>query len=281
MFGYIAPRMEQMEKDRQQRYRSVYCGVCRALGDLSGQSGRLMLSHDMTFLAMLLSSLDEPPEEESRYRCVLHPAKERITIRSRAVEYAAAMNLLLADLKCEDQIRDEHSKRAKKERERLAPAVGKIRNAWPAQARGAEQALEALWAEETAEKPNPDLLGNLSGRMLGAVFAPDWISEYWQGPLRSLGEGLGRFVYWMDAWDDRERDRKKGLYNPLSSLPEEEKSEEEIQRMLEMMIGEACVYFEALPLERDLDILRNVLYSGVWQRFEAMRKMNEEKVKKQ
>ena len=42
-----------------------------------------------------------------------------------------------------------------------------------------------------------------------------------------------------------------------------------MQEMMEVMIGEATAVFETLPLEKDLDLLRNVLYSGVWQRYEA------------
>ncbi|MBR2823094.1 MAG: hypothetical protein IKE24_05370 [Clostridia bacterium] len=280
MFGYIAPWMEGLEEERRKRYRAVYCGICRKLGELSGQSGRLLLSHDMTFLAVLLSSLEEPEEEESGYRCAIHPVKERITVASPAVSYAAEMNLFLADLKCEDQIRDEHSGAARRERRRLAPAIRTIREKYPEQTGEAEAALEALWEEEKAARPDPDRLCNLSGRMLGAVFAPAWVSPFWTGALRALGAGLGRAVYWMDAWEDREADAKKGLYNPIGSLPEESRTEEEIRRMLEMMIGEACDVFEALPLEKDMDILRNILYSGVWQRFEAMRSKKEKKVKK-
>lgn len=280
MFGYIAPLMELMDEERQKRYRSVYCGVCRVLGELSGQSGRLLLSHDLTFLALLLSSLEEPEEQEEDYRCLIHPIKERTTIRSRAVEYAAGMNLILMDLKCEDQVRDEGSRTAKKERERLAPVIEQLSEQYPVQVRETREALETLWNEEKAVNPNPDRLGNLSGVMLGAVFAADWVSEYWRGTLRALGEGLGRFVYWMDAWEDREQDLRKRRYNPLSSLPAGNVSEEEMRRMLEIIMGETCAYFETLPLEKDLDILRNVLYSGIWQRFEAMRIKGEKKVKK-
>ena len=61
----------------------------------------------------------------------------------------------------------------------------------------------------------------------------------------------------------------------------EEDLEDFVKTTLEMMMGETTDCSELLPLEKDLDLLRNVLYSGVWQRFEAMRKMNEKKVKKQ
>ena len=34
-----------------------------------------------------------------------------------------------------------------------------------------------------------------------------------------------------------------------------------------MLIAEGAQSFEVLPLEQDLDLLRNILYSGVWQRY--------------
>ena len=60
MFGYIAPVLSVLSEERKQRYRSFYCGVCHALLKRHGQARRLSLSNDMTFLAMLLSSLYEP-----------------------------------------------------------------------------------------------------------------------------------------------------------------------------------------------------------------------------
>ena len=37
--------------------------------------------------------------------------------------------------------------------------------------------------------------------------------------------------------------------------------------MLRLLIGECADAFERLPLVQDLDLLRNILYSGVWCRF--------------
>jgi len=58
--------------------------------------------------------------------------------------------------------------------------------------------------------------------------------------------------------------------------------EDEIRRMLVMMLSEACREFEKLPVIRYGDILRNILYSGVWCRFMAIgqkRKQEREKEK--
>ena len=57
MFGYIAPVLSVLSEEQKRRYRSFYCGLCHALRERHGQSGRLSLSNDMTFLAVLLSSL--------------------------------------------------------------------------------------------------------------------------------------------------------------------------------------------------------------------------------
>jgi len=35
-----------------------------------------------------------------------------------------------------------------------------------------------------------------------------------------------------------------------------------------MLIGECALNFEKLPLIEDIDIMRNILYSGVWTKFQ-------------
>ena len=39
-----------------------------------------------------------------------------------------------------------------------------------------------------------------------------------------------------------------------------------------MLIGDCSVAFERLPLEQDLDLLRNILYAGVWAKWSAAKK---------
>ena len=44
-----------------------------------------------------------------------------------------------------------------------------------------------------------------------------------------------------------------------------------------MLIAEAAESFEILPLEQDLDLLRNVIYSGVWQRYHLKQERKQRK----
>jgi len=278
MFGYISPVISAMTEDQKARYRAAYCGVCHSLKKRLGAKGRIILSNDMTYLALLLSSLYEPDARQRDARCGVHPLRKQAFLTSGAVDYAADMNLLLSWYKCRDAVMDEKKPGAKAAMRALGKALKEVERAYPVQSRAVGEALEELWALEKEENPNPDRLCNLSGQMLGAVFVPK-PEDCWAGELYALGEGLGRFVYWMDAYEDYDEDIKKGRFNPLKIYHGREDYEQLCRDALEMFISEATEHFETLPLEQDLDILRNVMYSGAWQRYlllENQRKRKEE-----
>ena len=276
MFGYITPVLSVLEDDRKARYRAVYCGLCRSLRKRSGQLGRLTLSNDMTFLALLLSSLYEPDSSTSPSRCAVHPLHAHPYEQSHMIDYAADMNLLLAYYKSRDQIIDEGAGTGKLSEKSLRPAFERIAREYPAQAEAVRGALEELWRLEKEPAPEADALCNLSGDMLGAVFVPD-PQDFWAPVLRRLGEGLGRFVYWMDAFEDFDADQKKGRFNPLKPYRSRGDYYEFCQSTLELFMAEASEAFELLPLEKDLDLLRNVMYSGVWQRWIQLEKRRQKK----
>lgn len=266
MFGYIAPVLPALSEEQKRRYRSVYCGVCHALKTRHGQSGRLSLSNDMTFLALLLSSLYEPEDAPAEARCAVHPLKNHGYLSSPMIDFAADMNALLFFYKCVDQRMDDRSLRGKAGEALFRKASAKVRQLRPEQADAVAAALEELWAEEKAPEPNPDRLCTLSGRMLGSAFVPD-PGDHWAPVLYTVGSSLGCFVYWMDAWEDLEDDLRKHRYNPLAAWRGRPDYEDFCRDTLEVLIAGAAKAFEFLPLEKDLDLMRNVIYSGVWQRY--------------
>lgn len=276
MFGYIVPVLSVLSEEQKQRYRSFYCGVCHALRDRYGQVRRLSLSNDMAFLAMLLSSLYEPETVRAESRCGIHPMKPHTYLSSPLIDYAADMNALLFYYKCQDQRMDDRSLRGLAGEKLFGNARDKVSALWPQQAGKVKRALTDLWQEESKPSPDPDRLCNLSGEMLGAVFSPKQ-EDPWSNVLRSVGTGLGRFVYWMDAWEDYDEDRKKNRFNPLSPWHDQPDYEDFCRETMELLIAEAAGCFEILPLEQDLDIMRNVLYSGVWQRYQIKTKQKQRK----
>lgn len=102
------------------------------------------------------------------------------------------------------------------------------------------------------------------GWLMGELFV--WREDLWSDALRQLGCWLGQFICLMDAAVDYERDRKRHHYNVVVALGE---TPEQIRETLMVLIGRATEVFERLPLERDIRLLRNILYAGVWQQYNA------------
>ncbi len=94
--------------------------------------------------------------------------------------------------------------------------------------------------------------------------------------LRELGFYLGKYIYLLDAYEDLEKDKESGNYNPLIKLCDAEGFEEQIFAILEMMMAEAALRFERLPILDIVEILRNILYSGVWSRYDIAKEKRKE-----
>ena len=71
----------------------------------------------------------------------------------------------------------------------------------------------------------------------------------------------------MDAYDDLARDKRKDAYNPLKTMSEQPGYEEEMREIFELLLARCAKRFERLPCVEDADLLRNILYSGVWLKY--------------
>ena len=238
MFGYVTANLGELTPEEKTRYTQVYCGICAAIGRQEGQLSRLGLQYDMAFLALTLMSLYEPEEEKSLRRCLLHPAKGRSRTDCGIIRYTADMNVALFYRKCLDDWQE-----------------------YPRQSKAIDTGIRDLSQLEKDNVQNPDLAAAAFGRLMGELFV--WQEDLWQDTLRAMGEALGRFIYLMDAELDLEEDRKKGSYNPLAELPQQD----HLEQILTLTMGRCAYYYEKLPLVQDKGLLDNILYSGVWVRY--------------
>jgi hypothetical protein len=81
---------------------------------------------------------------------------------------------------------------------------------------------------------------------------------------------MGKFIYLMDAYEDLDRDERKNSYNPLRAMRAQQAESFEVlcKLMMTSMMSECAKSFERLPIILHADILRNILYSGVWSKYE-------------
>ena len=279
MFGYVTIYRKGLGKEELDRYQAYYCGLCQTLGQRYGLPGRMALSYDMAFTAMLLTALYEPETRFGSGRCPPHPLKARPRAQNEFLEYAADMTILLAYYNFQDDWQDDHRQASLRRARQFEPLLPAIRERWPRQFSVIGEQLSALNLLEEAGSHDLDALCNAFGTLLGAVFACR--QDLWTPVLEGMGRGLGGFIYLMDAYDDLEKDRKKGRYNALQALAEQlppADYETRCRELLTQQIGLCAQQFQLLPIPKETpegQILYNTLYSGVWSQYALVRKHRE------
>lgn len=265
MFGYVITNCKTLSPEERSRFRAMYCGMCKTLQLRHGNISRFTLSYDMTFLALVLSSLFEPEEVFGRETCLAHPIKKHDYVTNSMMEYAVDLNIALAYHKCRDNWTDDRNPIYAAAKLALTNAYRKVCIAHPKECHAIEEWMASIRQIEEGSIMEIDLPMNLTGKMLGTLFRCG--DHYWSDQLYNMGEGLGRFIYFMDAYDDLEKDIRRKRYNPLISMMHQENFEELCKESLTMMIADCAAAFEELPIIKDADLIRNILYSGVWARY--------------
>jgi hypothetical protein len=269
LFGFVTVNSEILSGEDKARYKAVYCGLCHSLSRRHGLTGRLSLNYDMCFLVLTLGSLYEPDERGACLRCPRHPVAGCDAASSEFSDYAADMTVALSYLNMLDKWNDDRNPLGLIYARLLKKKFEAVCLSYPRQCRAMTDAIDGLSALERASSTEPDRGALLFGQLMAEVFILN--EDRWSESLRKMGLSLGRFIYIMDAVVDLPRDMKKGRYNPLSSLYRSGKGEEFFRDLLSVLIGECSMEFEKLPLVQDVSILRNILYSGVWTRYEFER----------
>lgn len=274
MFGYVVMNKPEIRFKDFDLYRSFYCGLCRELREKYGISGQITLTYDMTFVVVLLSALYEPPTQKGTTRCVIHPVCRQPVRKNAATEYGADMNVLLTYYKCMDDWEDEKKFAALGYGKILQRKNNQLSYRYPEKAEKIRKLLEELSQMEKAGETDIDKMSGCFGRIMEEIFA--WKTDVWEGSLRRMGFYLGKFIYILDAYDDVEKDVKNGNYNPFAEKYIMKGFDEQVRQLLIMMMAQTCREFEKLPIIKYTDILRNILYSGVWCRFEAIARKRRE-----
>ncbi len=275
MFGYITICEPELKVKDLRRYRAYYCGLCRSLKEKYGSVGQMTLTYDMTFIVILLNSLYQSELISSARRCKTHPVKKQEMLQSEITEYAADMNLILSYYHLKDDWQDEKKPGSLVGLHALGRKAKRIVRQYPRQCRVMQKELKALEYMEAVGSRNIDEAAGCFGRLMEEVLILH--RDVWEEELRRIGFFLGKFIYILDAYEDLEKDERQGNYNPLKALSRETDYEERCRQILCMMIAESTAAFEKLPCLQDADILRNILYTGVWNRYNLI----QEKKKKQ
>ncbi|MFV0465406.1 MAG: DUF5685 family protein [Lachnospiraceae bacterium] len=278
MFGYVTVNKPEMKIKDYRRYHAYYCGLCRTLGEHHGLLGKMTLTYDMTFLIILLTSLYETQSRESKSFCLVHPMKLREMLINEITEYAADMNIALSYHHLLDDWADDKSVAGFGGAMMLKTKYKKIEKKYPRQCAAIEQELKNLQEFEHNKETSLDAVSACFGRLMEELLV--YQQGMWENELRRIGFYLGAYIYLMDAYMDLDSDVKKRRYNPLLSYREQDDYEDYCFEILTMMISEVANSFEKLPCIEEADIIRNILYGGVWSKYNKKRLEEEQSYNK-
>lgn len=270
MYGYVVVDQPELKFREYAVYRSYYCGLCDALKKGFGFKGQISLSYDCTFLVILLSSLYEPETVYKEKHCVAHPIHKHPVRYNHITDYVADMNILLTYYKCLDDWKDEKKLFKKAYGDTLKRKVKKIEAKYPEKAKTIKECLDELSKLEKNNEKNIDKPAATFGRLMAELLVMKK-EDIWREQLSVIGNGLGRFIYILDAYDDIEKDINKGNYNVLIERSENIDFDEFVESVLKSYMAGCARAFEQLPIIDNVDLLRNIIYSGVWTRFNMAR----------
>jgi len=281
VFGYVNVNREELSEEDKTTYQNYYCGLCQELKDYAGAKGQMLLNYDSAFIGLLLTGLYELEEDKEQFFCRFHPMQKKTSIRNEAIRYAAAMDIVLSYYNFLDDYIDEGSRTKKRFSEMLKPVYQEIRSEYPRQVKAVEEYIQKLRQAEKTLETNLDKVSNYTGEVMAELF--QWKEQdIWNEDLRNMGFYLGKFIYLLDAYEDREKDEKRNAYNPLRAMKESMGSCYEVcvQQNLTALMAECAKSFERMPILMNGSILRNILYSGVWTKYEYIQLKNKNKSKK-
>ena len=220
MFGYIRPYKPMLRMCEYEGYKSIYCGICKALGRNFGTVPRLALSYDAVLLALLEMSVKRIELKAEMQRCIIHPVKKRNVAVSEGLDYSAYVSVLLTYHKLKDDLRDSSfTKRAAAETALTAVsgAYKKAVRVYPHLASVFDYWMKRQNELEDQRSESLDIACEPTARIMKAIaegLAPD--DKSMARKLGRFGYFLGRYLYIIDAVDDLKADCESGNYNPIA-----------------------------------------------------------------
>ncbi len=270
MFGYIGPEKSELKVKELSLYQAYYCGLCKTIGSRYSQGSRLTLSYDCAFLAILLSGLNGCAGCDE-HRCAYKPfsAKRPMLKPSPYLDFAADLNVLLSYYKCKDDWIDEKRLRGALGSFALSASGKKAAKYLPEMDKSVFKGLDALMQIEKQGCKELDEPADAFAAMMRDCINCAPVDETQKRTLRILMYHLGKWIYLMDAWDDREKDKKSGSFNPFLSSGA---GEERAGFLLNASLNEAIKAYELLDIVSAKGILDNIFYEGCVNRTKAMLK---------
>ncbi len=280
MFGYVTPYKMELKIKDYEKFKAYYCGLCRSIKHNIGNIPRIFLNYDMTFLAILLDSLEDGRQIYTKKRCVLHPMKKKIILKDNtSLKYAAFCNISLTYFKLLDDTNDDMSIKSKILSSYLRSYLSSMPEDFKKNFQIINDKLQNLYKlEKNLENRSIDLLAHPFGELTGFILSSSK-KDTVKNDLYFLGYNLGKWIYIIDALDDLNTDMSHGKFNAINhcfnseNLRFEEFSKR-IETRIDFILGTCAAQcmnaFKALPVKRNEELLYNIIQYGLLDKMDKV-----------
>jgi hypothetical protein len=291
MFGYVTPYKMELKIKDYEMFKAYYCGLCISIKNNFSNLCRMSLNYDMTFLGILIDSLESSNHKYMVTRCMAHPMQKKPkVIDNKALDYAAFCNVALVYYKLLDDYNDDNSlnkkfismyikKFVKKSKEDLSPLLVNI-----------EENIKKLSSlEKSQDMISIDELSDPFASLTAFIISYYYKNEDFYNDLYNLGYNLGRWIYIIDAFDDLKEDMKKHKFNAINKAFNAENLSYEdliisqgnrIEFNLLMSANTTVEALDKLPINKNKDLLFNILQLGLMNKIETIKSRSDKKHEK-
>ena len=269
MFGYVKTDYPNMFVKDTVLYKAAYCGLCKSIGKTCGTSGRFLLNYDLTFFSVLLHNLTDVDMKIERKHCVIHPIVKRpVAARDALTDRIAALNVILARYKLNDNVIDSGKGRLK--RLFFAKAYKRAKKAEPDLDEIVKKRYDELLRLERENCESIDMSADPFGNMM-ADLSDILLKNYSDENTKTLFYALGKWIYLIDAIDDFDKDLKKKSFNVFVNAYKDCKTKEELLAnhaqdvvvVFGTVIGDIANAAGRLNYKFNHDLTDNVLLNGI------------------
>lgn len=265
MFGYVTINKPELIIKEYEAYKGVYCTLCKEMGKEYGLLSRFLLSYDGAFYVMYKLGLSQDKINVSNSQCSFNPCKKcmKITCENNVYKLACAITVILAYFKLVDNLHDSKPlkkillyilypyfsficKKAKKKFPEIFEIVNNGMN-------------EQFKTENESDVPL-DKSAHPTGKILSELFSYGETDDN-KEKTAQFGYQLGRVVYFLDAFDDYEKDKKEKTFNPFINS---NNIVDDATRTLNMSIGALTEIFKAQKFNNFSTIIENIIYDGLY-----------------
>ncbi len=268
MFGYIKIYKPELKVKDYEAYKAVYCSLCRQLKKDYGIFAPLTLNYDFTLFALVRMAFAENCPGFKNGRCEYNPLKkcQKCIDGTAEPEYAAAVAMLMCYYKVQDDI-DDSSFFKGLAKHLLKPYFALKRKKAIKKYAEADEIIAKAMSEqaeiEKAMKSGIDASAHPSASAMGKLLKAGFEGKTRQESER-FGYLVGRWVYFADALDDMENDRKTNSYNVFNNIRGKEEAKEKAISVLNLTAGEMARQLDEMEPKRFQEILKNIVIDGTY-----------------